>query len=171
MSEPAHSSIGEKARVERRLLELARERRVAADAGGVPNHIEANRGGQAAYKDAADIVHAGFSEEEQGRVATCPVAQARPLRARRRSRPGAGRQPLRLQWGRGLMAREAQVVRNRRVGKLHIPTDGSLTGALCGIEPWSAGAFSHRGDRAEFERLCPERICKHCRNREVANAQ
>lgn len=62
----------------------------------------------------------------------------------------------------------AKIVRSQSWGKFHIPTDATLTAGMCGAMPTSVGAFSHRGDRAEFERVAPHLICKHCRNKEAA---
>jgi hypothetical protein len=48
---------GDGERLEQEFLRLARDQREIADAGGIPNRIEAARAAQAAYENAADLVH------------------------------------------------------------------------------------------------------------------
>lgn len=60
-----------------------------------------------------------------------------------------------------------RVVRDTVYGsaKFHIGT-GPRTSA-CGAEPSCPGIWPNSGSRDDFERLCPERICKRCRNAEA----
>lgn len=59
--------------LERELLDMARTEREAADAGGIPNHIEARRAAQGAYEVAVDLLHCAAlaSEESPERCKTC----------------------------------------------------------------------------------------------------
>jgi len=60
-----------------------------------------------------------------------------------------------------------QVVRARRFGsgKYHLPSAKPGV-ALCGATSLDVGHWQVHGDRADFERLAPERICSHCRKRD-----
>lgn len=49
--------------------------------------------------------------------------------------------------------------------KYHLPAGDRS--AWCGVTPSCPGPFRVSGSRADFERLCPERICKRCRNAEA----
>lgn len=53
--------------------------------------------------------------------------------------------------------------------KFHVVTDSS-SAALCGATPTAIAWNVTVGDRAEFERLCPERVCSRCRKVEASVA-